>query len=276
VAQTMQASGLSALDASVLMRHVLGWSAAQLASRGTETMLPRAVESYNAAVTRRAAGEPVAYIVGEREFFSLEFKVTPAVLIPRPETELLVEFALEQFAPDSACRVLDLGTGSGCIAISIARHRPHAAVVAVDASVAALEVARDNARRHAATAIEFVHSNWFGALSERQFDLIVANPPYIANGDPHLKLGDLRFEPAAALAGGDDGLACIRLIVASAPQYLRVGGWLAFEHGYDQSERSRELLAAAGFVSIVSRRDIAGIERLAGARSSLTHRALAA
>jgi release factor glutamine methyltransferase len=271
VAQAMQASGLPALDASVLMRHVLGWSAAQLVSRAQESMAPHAVESYQAAVARRAAGEPVAYIVGAREFFSLEFKVSPAVLIPRPETELLVEFALEHFAPDSACRVLDLGTGSGCIAISIARHRPHAHIVAVDSSVAALEVARDNARRHAASAIEFVHSDWFDALAGRQFDLIVANPPYIAAGDPHLELGDLRFEPAAALRGGDDGLACIRLIVASAPQYLAHGGWLAFEHGYDQSERAREILTAAGFVSILSRRDVAGIERLAGARSSLTH-----
>ena len=272
VAQTMQSSGLSALDASVLMRHVLGWSAEQLASRAKESIASHAVESYNAAVARRAAGEPVAYIVGEREFFSLEFKVTPAVLIPRPETELLVEFALEQFAPDSPFRVLDLGTGSGCIAITIAHHRPHANIVAVDASATALEVARDNARRHAVTAIEFVQSDWFGALCERQFDLIVVNPPYIADGDPHLKRGDVRFEPAAALSGGCDGLACIRLIVASAPQYLRAGGWLVFEHGYDQCERVRELLAAAGFVSILSRRDIAGIERLAGAQSSLTRR----
>src|SRR5258706_2116662 len=272
VAQTMQASGLAALDASVLMRHVLGWSAAQLASRGKESVAPHAVESYKAAVPGRAAGEPVAYIVGEREFFSLEFKVTPSVLIPRPETELLVEFALEHFSPDSACRVLDLGTGSGCVAISIARHRPHAEIVAVDSSVAALEVARDNARRHAANAIEFVHSDWFGALGGQQFDLIVANPPYIAARDPHLDLGDLRFEPAAALRGGDDGLACIRLIVAAAPQYLAQGGWLAFEHSYDQSERAREVLTAAGVASVLSRRDVAGFERLAGAQSNLTHR----
>src|SRR5258706_12010700 len=132
VEQTMPASGLPALDASVLMRHVLGWTAAQLASGAKESMAPQAIKSYKAAVARRAAGEPVPYIVGEREFFSLEFKVTPAVLIPRPETELLVEFALERFAPGSACRVLDLGTGSGCIAISIARYRPHADIVAVD------------------------------------------------------------------------------------------------------------------------------------------------
>ena len=211
----------------------------------------RGIRGAGCAALRR--GEPVAYIVGEREFFSLEFKVTPAVLIPRPETELLVEFALEQIAPDSACRVLDLGTGSGCIAISIAQHRPHADIVAVDASVAALEIARDNARRHAVTAIEFVQSDWFGALSGRQFDLIVANPPYVAADDPHLERGDVRFEPAAALTGGGDGLACIRLIVASAPQYLRTGGWLAFEHGYDQSERVRELLATAGFVTVFSR-----------------------
>src|SRR5258706_708543 len=155
VEQAMQASGLPALDASVLMRHVLGWSAAQLASRGKESMAPHAIESYQAAVARRAAGEPVAYIVGEREFFSLEFKVTPAVLIPRPETELLVEFVLEHFSPDSACRVLDLGTGSGCIAISIARYRPHADIVAVDSSVAAPEGAPENAHPHAANALEF-------------------------------------------------------------------------------------------------------------------------
>lgn len=160
--------------------------------------------------------------------------------------------------------MLDLGTGSGCVAISIAKHRPRARVVAVDCSTAALAVARENAQRHVVTNLELAASDWFGALAGQKFDLIVSNPPYVAAGDPHLAQGDLRFEPPGALAAGVDGLDCVRLIIASAPQYLSGGGWLAFEHGYDQAARCRELLAKAGFGEVFSRTDLAGIERVSG------------
>lgn len=255
---------LDPVDARALLRHVLAVDDAYLITHSGQALSEAQRARFAALAARRSAGEPVAYIVGAREFFSLEFKVTPAVLIPRPETEALVEFALERIAPDSVQSVLDLGTGSGCIAISIARHRPHAQIVAVDSSPAALAVARENVRRHGVTNLEVTASDWFSALAGRKFDLIVANPPYIAASDPHLAQGDLRFEPPGALAAGADGLGCVRLIIGSAPQYLRGGGWLAFEHGYDQAARCRELLAEAGFGEVFSRADLAGIERISG------------
>jgi release factor glutamine methyltransferase len=264
IGQALVAVRLDPVDARALLRHALGVSDAYLIAHFAQVLTDAQSELCAVLAARRSAGEPVAYIVGAREFFSLEFKVTPAVLIPRPETEALVEFALERIAPDSAQRVLELGTGSGCIAISIAKHRPHARVVAVDQSAAALAVARDNAERHAVTNLELTASDWFSALAGQRFDLIVSNPPYVAAGDPHLRQGDLCFEPAAALAAGSDGLDCIRLIIASAPQYLSSGGWLAFEHGGDQAAHCRELLAHAGFSEVFSRTDLAGLERVSG------------
>jgi release factor glutamine methyltransferase len=266
IAQTLAAAQLDPVDARALLRHALGVDEAYLIAHSAQVLSDAQSEYFAALAARRGAGEPVAYIVGRREFFSLEFEVTPAVLIPRPDTELLVEVALDKTAVDCGDRILELGTGSGCIAISIAKQRPHARVVAVDSSAAALAVARANARRHAVTNVEVVQSDWFDALAGQRFYLIVANPPYVAAGDPHLKQGDLRFEPAAALVGGADGLDCIRQIVASAPQYLSLGGWLAFEHGYDQSERSRLLLADAGYDEIFSITDLADIERVSGGR----------
>lgn len=266
IARALDSARLDPIDVRALLRHVLGVSDAYLIAHSRLALSEAQSELFAALVARRDAGEPVAYIVGAREFFSLEFKVTPAVLIPRPETETLVEFALERIVPDRAQHVLELGTGSGCIAISIARHRPRARVVAVDHSTAALAVAHDNARRHAVTNLDLTASDWFSALAGRRFDLIVSNPPYIATGDPHLAQGDLRFESIAALVAGADGLACIRLIIAAAPQYLNGGGWLAFEHGYDQAARCRELLAHAGFNEVFSRTDLAGIERVCGGR----------
>ena len=292
IGEVLATAQLDPVDARALLRHVLGVDDAYLIVHTRQALSDSQSELFDALVARRSAGEPVAYIVGTREFFSLEFKVTPAVLMPRPETEALVEFALERIAPDRVQRVLDLGTGSGCVAISIAKHRPRAQVVAVDSSTAALAIARENALRllggHSKTPspsmgegwdggaltlphqgggnsnVSFVLSDWFSALADREFDLIVANPPYVADRDPHLAQGDLRFEPRAALAGGADGLDCIRSIIASAPQYLSGGGWLAFEHGYDQAARCRELLAAAGFGEVFSRADLAGIERVSG------------
>jgi release factor glutamine methyltransferase len=257
-------SGLPRPEAQALASHALGVSRLQLMVDTARELTGAENKRVAALFARRREGAPTAYLLGTREFFSLEFRVTPAVLIPRPETELLVEFALERIEPGVSYRVLDLGTGSGCIAISIAKHRPLAAITAVDRSAAALAVARANAQLHAASAVQMAQSDWFAALGGRRFDLIVTNPPYVAAGDPHLAQGDLRFEPHSALAGGSDGLACIRLIVAAAPHYLASRGWLAFEHGYDQAARCRSLLEEAGYAACFSRRDLAGIERISG------------
>jgi release factor glutamine methyltransferase len=264
VAEAIAISALEPVDARVLLRHALNVDDAWLVAHSRDLLTTEQIDQFAALVVRRRAGEPVAYITGTREFFGLEFNVSPAVLIPRPETELLVEWALERIAPGANVRVLDLGTGSGCVAISIARARPHALVVALDTSVAALEVARANARRHETGNLKVGKSDWFSVVTAERFNVIVANPPYIAVGDAHLSAGDLRFEPAAALASGTDGLDAIRLIVAQAPQYLQAGGWLAFEHGYDQAARCRQLLQAAGFAQVFSQRDLAGIERISG------------
>ncbi|TAN77842.1 MAG: peptide chain release factor N(5)-glutamine methyltransferase, partial [Gallionella sp.] len=213
-------------------------------------------------------GEPVAYLLGEREFYGLNFKVSPATLIPRPDTELLVDLALQRISQQSACRVLDLGTGSGAIALSIAHARPDARVVAVDASAAALEVAQCNARRLALTNVRLLRSDWFSALRDERFDMIVSNPPYIAAGDVHLSQGDVRFEPPGALASGADGLDDIRSIIGQAKTYLNANGWLMFEHGYNQAERARGLLGDAGFTEVFSARDLAGMERVSGGRAA--------
>ncbi len=264
VARTLAESTLEPADARVLLRHALGVDAVWLIAHDRDAVSSEQIDRFAALVVRRRAGEPVAYITGVREFYGHDFNVAPAVLIPRPETELLVEWALERILPGANLRVLDLGTGSGCIAISIALARPHALVVALDNSLAALEVARSNARRHHAANVKIGKSNWFAAVAGERFDVIVANPPYIAAGDPHLSAGDLRFEPAAALASGADGLDALRAILAAAPAHLRKGGWLAFEHGYDQAARCRALLEAAGFTQVFSRCDLAGIERISG------------
>ena len=266
IAQALLAAALDASDARVLMRHALGVDAVYLVAHDRDVLTPAQCSAFDALVVRRRAGEPVAYITGTREFYGLEFAVTPAVLIPRPETELLVEWALEHIAPAAQPRVLDLGTGSGCIALSLAHERPRAQLCAVDCSEAALDVARSNAQRHRIGSVTFLHSDWFAALGTQRFDCIVSNPPYIAAGDAHLAQGDLRFEPAGALSSGKDGLDAIRLIVTAAPQYLQAGGWLVFEHGYDQAARCRARLEAAGFTQVFSHCDLAGIERISGGR----------
>jgi len=266
IAQALLGAALDASDARVLMRHALAVDAVYLVAHDRDVLTPAQCSAFDALVVRRRAGEPVAYITGMREFFGLEFQVAPAVLIPRPETELLVEWALEHIAPAAQPRVLDLGTGSGCIALSLAHERPRAQLCAVDCSEAALDVARSNAQRHRIGNVTFLHSDWFAALGTQRFDCIVSNPPYIAAGDAHLAQGDLRFEPAGALSSGKDGLDAIRLIVTAAPQYLQAGGWLVFEHGYDQAARCRALLEAASFTQVFSHCDLAGIERISGGR----------
>jgi len=264
VAEILRTARIDPLDARVLLQAVLGVTHAFLATHPEHIVADDQRDRYLALLARRAAGEPVAYLTGEREFFSLDFKITPAVLIPRPETELLVELALERIPQDASSRVLDLGTGSGCVAISIASRRPGARLTATDRSPDALEIAAQNARALGVHNIDFVPGDWFTALAGECFDVIVSNPPYIAEGDPHLRQGDLPFEPQHALVAGPEGLDCIRLIVAQASGHLVRGGWLMFEHGYDQAERCRALLSAAGFTEVFSRRDLAGIERVSG------------
>lgn len=222
---------------------------------------------YAVLLLRRAAGEPVAYILGEREFYGLMFKVTPTVLIPRPETELLVELALRRMSPQG--RVLDLGTGSGAIALSIAHARPEARMLACDASSDALAVARENRQRLDINNVALLLSDWYAALEPQRFDLIVSNPPYVAADDPHLLQGDVRFEPASALASGDDGLRDICHIISGAPAHLASGGWLLLEHGYDQAQQVRELLRSAGLGEVFSAQDLAGIERVSGGRAAM-------
>ena len=252
-------------EAQVLLGHALSVSRAWLVAHGDEVADPAAAAVFRKLVQRRRAGEPVAYLVGRREFFGLDFRITPDVLIPRADTETLIETALEKLTQHEYHDVLDLGTGSGCVAIAIAHERSTARVTAVDVSPAALNVARDNAVA-IGVDVEFVQGTWFEKLAGCRFDLIVANPPYVAADDPHLQQGDLRFEPATALASGKDGFKDIRIIVAGAPAYLHAGGWLLFEHGYDQADICRDLLLDAGFGEILSRADIAGLPRVAGGR----------
>jgi release factor glutamine methyltransferase len=250
------------LEIQILLSHALGVARSWLIGHDRDALAESAAQSYTDLLTRRLAGEPIAYIVGNREFFGLEFKTTPVVLIPRPETELLVELALQKIPENLPCSVLDLGTGSGAIAISIARNRPQAAVTAVDQSPEALAVARENAARLGVPNLRLLHSNWFGVLEGETFDLIVSNPPYVEAADPHLQRGDVRFEPISALASGADGLDDIRRITAVAPQHLNPGGWLLFEHGYNQGEGCREILRQHGYAAVETIRDLAGLERV--------------
>lgn len=251
-------------EARLLLRHLLRRDQAWLIAHGDEGCTDADVQAFRKLVARRVGGEPAAYITGSREFHGREFAVGPAVLIPRPETEMLVELALQR-APRGG-RVLDLGAGSGCIGVTLAAERPDLRVTLVDASPAALDVARLNAHRWAPANTELLASDWFAALAGRRFDVIVSNPPYIADGDAHLAQGDLRFEPRAALASGADGLDAIRRIVAQAPAQLAPGGWLLMEHGHDQQAACTALLQQAGYHAVFSARDLAGILRVCGGR----------
>ncbi|WP_246796593.1 peptide chain release factor N(5)-glutamine methyltransferase [Burkholderia perseverans] len=271
-ADLLRASPLDAVDARILLAHALGWSRTQLITRADAPLEAAAAERYLALEARRVAGEPVAQLVGSREFFGLAFEVTPEVLIPRPETELLVEAALDALDGIAAPAVLDLGTGSGAVAIAIADGRPDARVTALDRSAAALAVARRNAARlldggRPGGAVALLESDWYAALDPAaRFHAIVSNPPYIARHDPHLDEGDLRFEPRGALTDEADGLAAIRVIVAGAGAFLLPRGELWIEHGYDQAEAVRELLSQAGFDEVASLADLASIERTTGGR----------
>ena len=252
------------LDARLLLQYATGCSHTDLLARPETPVIAPAYAQFAAWVERRAAGEPLAYLVGEAEFRGRVFQVSPAVLIPRPETELLIELALAKLHDLSSPRVVDLGTGSGIVAISLALECPAAMVAAVDLSAAALAVARNNAGRLGAR-VDFREGDWLSPLAGERFDLIVSNPPYVASGDPHLVLNGLPYEPQMALTDGADGLSCIRHIVSAAAAHLKPGGWLLFEHGYDQGAASRNLLTAAGFKSASTFPDLAGIDRVSGA-----------
>ena len=256
---------LPASEARLLLREILGCTAAQIAAYPERALAAGQAGRFVELLTRRVAGEPVAYLLGEREFYGRRFGVSPAVLIPRPETELVVDLVLARVAPGSAPAILDLGTGSGALAVTLALEIPAAQVTAEDFSPSALIVARANAAALAAS-VRFVESDWFAALDTTGFDFIVSNPPYIAENDPHLAQGDVRFEPATALASGPAGLDDLRRITAAAPGFLAAGGWLMMEHGYNQAAAVRALLVAAGFVEVASAQDLAGIERVSFGR----------
>lgn len=261
-----QALGLdereAGLEAHILLGHALSKPRAYLLAHRDEAADPAAFANFHALLQRRLLGEPIAYILGEREFFALTLRVTPDVLIPRQDTELLVELALARAPEHEACDVLDLGTGSGAVAITIAKHRPAANVTAIDQSGAALAVAQDNARRLKVANIRFIQGSWFAPLDKNaRFDVIVGNPPYIAEQDPHLEQGDLRFEPSDALVSGADGLDAIRTIVAEAASHLKPNGQLLLEHGFEQGAACRGIFAVHGFRGIFSHRDLAGHER---------------
>jgi release factor glutamine methyltransferase len=287
--------GSARIEMQCLLQAVLQVNRAYLFTHPEQPLNADQHARYMALLERRLGGEPIAYLLGEREFYGLTFKVSPATLIPRHETELLVDLALQRIPPPhpqpsdatpshstrspkngnqvagypaggrgSKFRVLDLGAGSGAIALSIAHARRDVEVVAVDASAAALEVAQVNAQQLGIGNVRLLNSDWFSGLRGERFDIIVANPPYIATGDVHLGQGDVRFEPGIALASGADGLDDIRRIVAQAKDHLNVNGWLLLEHGYDQAAQVRMLLQQAGFSGVFSARDLSGIERVSG------------
>lgn len=257
----------SAREAELLLGHALGRDRAWLYAHADDALAADDAVRFHALLVRRASGEPVAYLIGRREFWSLDLTVTPDVLIPRPETELLVQLALRRISQSGEVEIADLGTGSGAVALAIARERPRARVLATDASAAALAVARGNAERLGIGNVEFAQGNWCTALGTGKFDLIVSNPPYIAETDKHLAQGDLRFEPFAALASGADGLDAIRAIAGGARAHLKPGAWLLFEHGFDQGTVARDVLSRNGFVEVFTALDLEQRERVSGGRA---------
>jgi release factor glutamine methyltransferase len=247
------------LDAEILLSHVLGRPRAFLRAHGDDRLPTNDHDRYRALLARRIAGEPVAYLTGRRGFWSLDLEVGPGVLVPRPETELLVETALEALVDRPAAQILDLGVGSGAIAIALAVEMPAARITAVDASAAALDVARRNAAGAGAGNVEFLQGDWFGPVTGRHFDLIVSNPPYLAGNDPHLPA--LAQEPARALVSGPTGLEALTRIVAGAPDHLHPGGVVLLEHGCEQGAAVRNMLMRVGFETVATRRDLAGLDR---------------
>lgn len=258
------------IDAHLLLQHILAVNHAFLLTHSDQILTLEQTNHFLHWVLQRSEGVPIAYLIGQREFYDSVFKVSDAVLIPRPETELLVDLALNLTSTDRACRILDLGTGSGAIAITIAKHRALSQVIAVDVSVDAISIADWNAKNLRVSNVRFVISNWFSELSDEKFDLIITNPPYIAENDPHLQQGDLRFEPKLALSADRSGMNCMSHIIQTAPQHLKKDGWLLLEHGYDQAGKCKKLLEKGNFTKICSYPDLAGIMRVSGGQFSVS------
>jgi len=259
---TLNASPSPRLDAEVLVMHVTGLTRTALITCAGDALATQHEAPLRTLLARRARGEPVAYLTGRREFWSLELSVTPDVLIPRPETEILVEQALAHIPTDAPWTIADLGTGSGAVALALATERPHCRVIASDLSPAALDLARANAQNLGVANVEFQLGEWLAPFTGEHLDMIVSNPPYIAEQDPHLMQGDLRFEPRIALAAGADGLSAIRIIVADARRHLRRGGFLLIEHGFDQAQEVRALLAGQGYDDVATCPDLQGLPRV--------------
>lgn len=266
-AQLAAISDAPAKEAEWLMEHVTGLNHSQQLVSSNKDLPPDQLGKLNQLTLRRRRGEPLAYVLGDQYFWTLRLKVTPAVLIPRPETELVVERALRHLTRAETAQVLDLGTGSGAIALAVARERPGTWVLAVDQSLPALAVARENALLNRIENVSFLYSDWFSAIPRQRFELILSNPPYIAEGDPHLEPAVLAHEPTAALLAGADGLAAIRQIVSHARDFLAPGGWLVLEHGWQQAGEVRRLLESTGMCSVASHADLAGHQRVTEAQA---------
>jgi release factor glutamine methyltransferase len=264
--QLQTSSPSPASDASILLCHVLDCSSSHLIAWPDKQLSDDQSQRYNALIEERRKGKPVAYITGEKEFWSLLLKVTPAVLIPRPETEILVEFALEALKDNPKAEIADLGTGSGAIACALASEQPGWHITATDTSAEALAIARQNAETHQLHNIDFVQGHWFEALQREDYDMVISNPPYVAAEDPHLGQGDVRFEPDDALSAGIQGMDDIEVIAREAADHLVAGGWLAVEHGYDQQQLVHDCFARNGFVDITQQADLSGTPRITAAR----------
>lgn len=267
--QRLQASSGSArIDAEILLCHVLSCNTAHLAAWPEKNLSLEQTQQFDQLITKRESGTPVAYLTGRREFWSLELDVSADILIPRPETETLVEFVLEHFSQQKNMHVVDLGTGSGAIALAIAHEHPDWKITATDISQDALTVAQKNADKHQIKNIEFRISHWFDALKDQSFDIIISNPPYVAENDPHLSDGDVRFEPASALVSGINGMDDIKAITTEVARYLKHNGWLILEHGYDQKKQVLDCFKAAGFKTIVQKSDLLNQPRMTAGRFS--------
>ncbi len=252
----------AAVDAEILLCHVIGKNRSFIHTWPEHTLSQQQQDHYQKIIEQRLSGQPVAYLIGTRDFWSLELNVCSDVLIPRPDTERLVELALEKIPANARWKVADLGTGSGAIALAIASERSDCRLYAVDRSARALKIAQSNTRKLQINSIEFIEGHWFEPLTGKQFDIIVSNPPYISEQDIHLKQGDVRFEPASALVSGKDGLDDIRMIISSAPFFLKQGGWLLLEHGYDQAGSVRNLLTLENYDQVTTYQDLAGNNRV--------------
>ena len=263
--QLVACSDSPALDIAMLLCHCLQKPSSYLRAWPEAEVPEPARQQFQSLLERRITGEPVAYLIGERGFWSLDLQVSPCTLIPRPETELLVELALAKISAKTAASILDLGTGTGAIALALAAERSDCMIKACDITAQAVALAESNRQKYSLDNVEIFQSNWFAALSDQSFDLIVSNPPYIDSADKHLQQGDVRFEPRSALVADSKGLADIATIIRQAPAYLSDHGWLLLEHGYDQATAVQALLATAGFEQVFTQQDLAGLDRVTGA-----------